>query len=394
MTKQIVEAFPDAYTKSAPAVLNDLHQYLLDSIENHLVVTRRTYGGDERSLLVIGPGPQVLPFSSDRDRLKGMMGLEGKIVLMDCVFDAEKIGQSIQGLAKAGFFDSGYFRIGTITDREINPETLDKETISYQKGDLRKNLMFPDKSFTCVDATLSIHHATPFEKDLDKITQEIYRILKPGGFFHFGTGAVDMKYSEKKIDTVANDLIEFYGDCIIEISDERDRSNPRRLEYNSGNSTIEVRIDEYGMLHFPRESGLLQHLQERKYAVSEENGEIVAPLINPDSDVDRQGIVEPVSKYYAAIQSRAEDGERQGIVDSNLMAAVKKAAEFEKNNAARGIIEFYTKEERIIESLQNAGFKDIQVQHHARGPFYNITAGKPLQKRIAKSSEAYVNLAG
>ena len=382
MTKQIVEAFPDAYTKSAPALLGDMHKYLLDSIEKHLVVSRRMYGDGSRSLLVIGPGPQALPFSTDRERLKGMMGLEGKIVLLDCVFDAEKIGQSIQGLAEAGLFDSGYFRIGTITDEEINPEMLDKETISYQKGDLKKNLMFPENSFTCVDATLSIHHATPFEKDLDRITQEIYRVLAPGGLLHFGTGEVDMKYSEKKLENLARDLKDFYGNCVVQISDERDRSSPRRLEYGSGNSTIEARVDESGMLHFPKESGLLQHLQERNYGVREENGELLAPLINPNYLVDRKELVEPVETYYAAIQARAKDGEQQGIADSDLVADVKKAAEFECGNASRGIVEFYTKEERIVESLQKAGFKDILVQHHEKGPFYNITARKLTDAEI------------
>ena len=135
-TRDLESLFNDVYSKIVPRHFGYLHGFLLSSLESHL----RRNG----TLLVLGPGGNVLPYScqytedgklgqSNRGRIKRMVG-NGRIVLADYVlkFDESGLEKERDVLSKMGFFDEGYFSIGAFNPEGIlDPTSVGERTISF-----------------------------------------------------------------------------------------------------------------------------------------------------------------------------------------------------------------------------------------------------------------------
>ncbi|MFH1770866.1 MAG: hypothetical protein ABH828_04900 [archaeon] len=374
LERDAANAFSDAYTKAAPAYMMNLHNTLFDIADRVL----SSIEGDKR-FLIIGPGPQMLPFSRDRKRVKNMMG-DGLIILQDYVFDTKRVAESVSGLTKLGFFDKGYFKIGECTDTEINPENLESGTINYLNSNLKSGIGIPDNSIDMIDATLVTHHVTPTLADLDRIVANYYNALENGGFLHFGTGNVDMKYSEQKINTLIGKLNNFLGEDVADedkyvVIDQRNSSKTETTkDYPHGNNVV---LDNQGMVHIKYSENLPGHLKTIGYNVVEINEEeVVIPLIDENLSEDRKGMMDPINEYYGMIQMNLEKGFEEGMIDEAVLDDKILSLNHEKRFASKGIVEYYTGKEDVLRSLRKTGFEIQSVTEYPNDVFYNILAMK------------------
>ena len=90
--KDIANTFGDVYSKTAVVLLAEIHDYLFQKTEDYLssIAGKKTFA-------VLGPGPTVLPFSTNPERVSKMIG-EGSMILMDYVFDTENVAKTVEKL--------------------------------------------------------------------------------------------------------------------------------------------------------------------------------------------------------------------------------------------------------------------------------------------------------
>ncbi len=356
--KDIANTFGDVYSKTAVVLLAEIHDYLFQKTEDYLssIAGKKTFA-------VLGPGPTVLPFSTNPERVSKMIG-EGSMILMDYVFDTENVAKTVEKLQEVGFFD--YLEVGDIG--KTNPKHLRPRSVNFLQGDLRNNLPFPENSIDCIDSTLAIHHATPFAKDLDRITREVYRVLKHGGMFHFGTGNVDMKYSEKKIEKIVSDWREYNQITECSIIDARDTISSSQIQNNNGPS---ITIMSDGTIQISNNAGF-----GNKYALDSDtkHARVSMPLINLSIPDDNEGLGRPVNKYYDAVMNKVTSHYNAGELDQVVYRQFSEAVAAERTLALKGLTEYYTGKPRLLKSLQQAGFKIDTVKHFE--PFYSVVATK------------------
>lgn len=412
-TSDIATVFGDAYSMSAPKVLGDQHNYLLNTLEKDLA--SRTHP----VLLVLGPGGQVLPYScqytkdgqlghSNRDRIKKMLK-NGKIIFLDYIANESKGGleKGLKTLQAMGFFDKEYFSVGCFNpDGILVPKRQSDGSISFLVNNLRDSLKLSDQSVDVVDANLSIHHASITRSELERIYTEIFRVLKHGALLHLGEGNTDMNYNENKLIRIGQDLSSMINSAVL-VADEREKGagymaysffeNGKQYNHlpilgkerlSAKNNYAYVRITEEGfvvlkankpdemMLQENKSIEIAHLLKNRGYKqmfIFEDS--ISMPLIDPKMPEDIEGQIKPVDRYYDAIRNRVTQG--YGGVDDKLVAQINAGIEFERGNARRGVVEYYMGENQIVKTLEKVGFADITVKHHQTEPFYNITAKKP-----------------
>lgn len=424
-TRDIATVFTEGYSHSAPVVLGDQHRFLLDTLEAHL--TKLT----NPTLAVIGPGGKVLPYSctytpegklgvSNRDRIKRMIG-KGRIVLIDYIISGG-LDNSRDTLRKMGFFDARFF-IDRYNLREHEgllamapsfiPRLCTSPQVIYHKHNLMDDFSIRDEIADAIDANLSVHHASVTKAELQRIYSEFFRVLRLGGLLHLGEGNVDMNYSEQKIIRVAENLASAVN-ALVSVIDERIAADNRRsmifepgkkytsIEY-SNNLDLLNGIDSSGRYFVMRvtDDGLISisaaaspNSKDKLVMTSNEakriaykmhnrghaqillfSNQVVMPLIDQEMDADVLGLVKPVNRFYDAIMARVLQG--YAGRDDLLVEKERKGTDFERANAARGIVEYYMAEATIVETLRKVGFVDIRVKHHETEPFYNITANKP-----------------
>ena len=409
--RDIATVFGDAYSKSAPRVLGDQHEFLLNTLE--LYLKKRPDG----NLLIAGPGGQVLPYScsytssgelgeTNRDRIKKIIG-NGRIILLDYVLEEAKNGveKGKKTLTSMGFFDEGYFKMGQFNPEYIDPNSLEGRTISFLKNNLRDPIRIKSNSIDAIDANLSVHHASVTRAELKRVYSEFYRVLKAGGLLHLGEGNTDMNYSEDKIIKIGEDLSSILNSPVL-ILDERERGNGYELhaffepnqeykdlpvvrkDFQPKDKYASVKINEEGLIiakaTAPNQvllvSGKSQEvadkLKKRGYSqIFVFSDSIVLPLIDPKIQEDVKNHIKPVDKYYNEIEQRVING--YAGIDDKLVNQIITGIEFERGNARRGTAEYYMGEKKILNALKEVGFININVVHHKIEPFYNIVAEKP-----------------
>lgn len=408
--RDIATIFNKPYSETAPKLLGDQHEFLLQTLERYLKDTDGT-------LIVLGSGGQVLPYSrqytedgrlgkSNRDRVKGIIG-DGRIILLDYVLKKDKGGLEMgrEALEKMGFFDEGYFKEGKLYKEEsIEPENLEPGTISYLLNDLQDNLRLDDEIATAIDANLSIHHASITRGELERVYREIFRVLRPGGLLHLGEGNVDMNYTEDKLIRVGQDLSSIIGMPIL-VTDAREGENYVKYSFfepgknyddlptitkeaHKGKRTYApVKVTEEGLIileaNNPNEVFLRKGqtveianaLRAKGYpTVITYTESIAMPLIDPRMEADVKKHINGVFEYYGAIRLRAAD---YSLTNKGLFDDLNNAVDYERSNAERGVVEYYMGEGKILAALKKTGFIVEQVVHHPTEPFYNIVAFKP-----------------
>ncbi len=410
-TRDIATVFGDAYSRSAPKLLGDQHEFLLKVLESHF---QKNLNG---TLLVVGPGGQVLPYTcsytksgelgvTNRDRVGNMIG-EGHIILLDYVTEEAKGGlkKGYKTLTSMKFFEEGYFKTGQFNPANMNPKSLEKRTVSFLKNNLRDPLRVESDSIDAIDANLSVHHASVTRTELERIYSDFYKVLKAGGLVHLGEGNTDMNYSEDKIIRIGQDLTSICGAPVF-VLDEREKRNgyeihaffePNRtydnlpvvaIDFQSTSRYTSVRVTEDGlvvvkatapnqvMLVNGKAQEVADALHKRGYAQAFVfSDSITLPLIDPEMSEDVKGQIVPVDRYYDVIKERVVRG--YSGIDDKLVAQISAGIEFERGNARRATVEYYMGEKTIVDTLRKVGFINIQVTHHQTEPFYNITAEKP-----------------
>lgn len=383
--RDIATVFNDVYSKSCPKILGEQHKFLLESLKKHLKNKNST-------LAIFGPGGQVLPYSckynkdgslgeTNREYIKEIIG-NGNIILIDYLTEFNKGGleKGKYTLKKMGFFDKDYFK-------PSESEDLEERTIKFLKNNLRSPIKLDDNSIDAIDANLSIHHASVTRNELNRIYQEMYRILKPNGMLHLGEGNVNMNYSEDKLIKVGQDISKILNQPVL-MSDERDKNNnfvtlayfEKNTKYNElpviekGNNP-QIVVDEDGLIKLKTKENITDKLKEMNYKqILSFSNEIIVPLIDPEIEEDYIGLIKPVNNFYNTIAKRVTEEYFEN--NPKLVKSLLKGSNIEREYAKRGIVEYYMSENIILKTLKKVGFKDIFVKYHKKKPFYNITAKK------------------
>jgi SAM-dependent methyltransferase len=352
------------YPAIARALLFNLHENELELLEESMSTLQ-----SPKTLVVVGPGTEVLPFSENIEIASRMID-GGNIVLMDY---SEKICKKIPEHLKKMGIDKRF------TIRGVKGEYDPREssnTIFIEQRNIVDGYSFPDSSVSAIDMTVAVHHATQYESDITDFCREAYRVLVPEGILHIGEGRVDMKHNERKLKRVAKDLLES-GEAGVKVIDARYRDRPPRQSYfgvHADNHAV-VFINETGMMSITSQDlcRARKHLEENGYKqVFQDEEKLVMPYIDHGMEEDFQGLIMPVRDYYDAIRKTTlksiPDMHRQNFLD-----AIGK----EQSDAERGIVEFYSHPDMVKDCIRKAGFSIEKTRYTANGPFWNVVARKP-----------------
>ncbi|MFH1439459.1 MAG: methyltransferase domain-containing protein [Candidatus Woesearchaeota archaeon] len=409
------------YKKIARASLYDMHNYMLQALSGFFA--GRTHRGLINTLVIAGQGPEAVPFSRNLDLVEAMIG-NGCIAMFDC--NKNIIAGSIDALIKPMFEDdetvSDAKRTGirergyTLVDDKdsaavLNLREFGQRQIIIRQGNLADPFAFEDNSVSAFEATLAIHHVTAYTQGLHHVIDEAHRILEKDGLFHWGTGIVDMRYQEEKIHKLALDLASL-GNYKVVILDKRDPdagvgvdnakiqhkalyligesyssvpliSEELKVEINASSVSREhlifVNILKDGMvvIDFLPEKEAAPHvskLRDMGYKQLYSSGRrIVMPLIDVGMQSDREQFLDSVNHYYDGIK-----GVNAVLFadDPDIAAKVLSVDNKEHGDAARGLYEYYTHPMKIVNLLEQRGFRDVQYRPDKHNVWCNITAIK------------------
>ncbi len=357
-------ACKNIYPALARALLYDLHANGMELLEEYLPKTSKP-----RTLVVVGPGPDVLPFSDNLDRVSKMLD-GGNLVLMD-------YNKAICDKISAYLADKGFgqkFKIRQVCG-DYDPRKA-AGTAFIQVRNILDGYSFPGNSVSAIDMTVAVHHATQYESDILSICKEAYRVLAPGGVLHIGEGNVDMKHSERKLKKLGNDLLAL-GEKGVYVLDARYQDLPTREtcfgEDNYKNATVS--INDKGMVKI---SGIKDSVQAVNCLQSvgykqlyRHNGDIILPFIDHAIEEDFHDLIVPVREYYSAVKQTCLEKLAEDKHEAFLKAITK-----EQNDAERGLVEFYSHPDMLVNNLEKAGFEIVEKRYTDNGPFVNILARK------------------
>jgi hypothetical protein len=303
---------------------------------------------------------------------------------------------------------------------------MPKASYGFFIGDLRNpRLEVSSLSVDAVDATLSIHHATPTLNDLERISSEIFRVLKPGGILHLGEGDVDMSYAERKMVMIGRDLLDWFRTTRKEevhtvMNDLRDPAYPKVALFDPSKSydpskdplpvggpnfldsipdhSLYITVNVLGEVgeglviikgSKPREVKLSARDAEilmkdlyKKYGYVQRHNTVRGggfPLIGSHSE--DKPMREAIEIYYSAILSMVE-GHPAFANDARFHEHFGDAIKHEKANAQLGLQEHYIDSIIIRDILRRVGFHTGKeyggvFKKHKPSPFYSIVAMKP-----------------
>ncbi|MBD3259983.1 methyltransferase domain-containing protein [Candidatus Woesearchaeota archaeon] len=390
------------YYKIAMALLPNLHNRLMEMMDRSVQKIE-----DQKTLVVVGPGKDVLPYSERLETVRAILG-DANIVLMDY---NDKICREIpKKLEEKGF--TNYYSLENVVG-EFDPREK-KNTVFIQAQNIMDGYTMPDDSVSFIDMTVAVHHATQYEEDIYKFAKEALRVLQPGGYLHIGEGNADMKYSETKLKKIAEDVIKS-GEEKVTVTDARypfakarewyfERKVETGEDGEEGVSAVRTDADEYfdstyvtitdtGMVeirakdperlysYFADENKggykQISKISKSNLPLSlERDTTVVLPFIDASIEADYQGMIVPVRQYYSG---------KGGIIETTLermkdpedREKFMKAILKEQSDAERGLVEFYSTTYMVRDNLEKAGFIVEDSPFTTDGPFANILARKP-----------------
>lgn len=362
-------ACKSSYTDISNSLFGEIHENLFKTLENKLV------GDTPKNILVVGPGTDVLPYANQWDRTKKVLN-GGNIILSD--YNAEISRKIPRNLYRAGITD---YKL--LFEQEFDPKILD--SVQIRTEDVSYGIKLSDESLDAIDMTFSVHHATPYVENVDSIVASAYKSLKKGGVLHFGEGDVDMKYSAKKIDKIKSDFKELVGRDYI-FDDARSVGRINSLESDNSflyaldrhkrkiNNTISIDLEGCVSITADVRGKTLRNLfQDKGYSsIIHSKNKIQFPLIDKDNEKDQAGLIEPVNEYYDAALSILKTD-----LSSDAFTSASSALYDERQNAGKGLVEYYSHPTVLFESMRKNGFDVQNIQYDTRGPFVNIVGVKP-----------------
>lgn len=380
--KDVANISGDVYFRTAQLLLGPMHSFLFGEIEKYLSSIEA-----EKTLLIIGHGDAVLPFSYDPKRVSNMLGPKGKIVLVD--YSVKKIENAIAYLTKIDFFKKSNLTNNGL--KEISdPKSLEARTMTFTEGNIKRQLNFENGVFDCIDMTLTGHHATPFLADLDKLTSELYRVMKRGAIIHYGEGSRYMN-SESKIIKLAEYAVTFFDTNII-FTDMRDKEFVKRGLFEKGvayarfpekqeieREGLELILDELGQVTLITPSKELAvkfckflGLKGRK-EIRQFEDIVYVPLIDEGNKDDKTEFIDPIWTLYGSLINKVT---KHFAKDPKFRIEARKAITDEFENAKRGLVEYYKSIGYISNSMLRSGFKELRKKMYRKSLFGSLIARK------------------
>ncbi|MBW2970097.1 class I SAM-dependent methyltransferase [Candidatus Woesearchaeota archaeon] len=374
----------DIYRIIAPVLLTEQHDFLFRKIKAYM----RNYSCE--TLGIFGTGQEARPFG---ERLPELFKINPdlNVIFLDInpkvLFGGEENGKPTKGLEE--FIMEKEWSAGR-TPVEGLPNGGETKTYFFVQHNFKEKFPFKRGSIDCIDSTLSLHHATQNYELIRKITRDIYRILSPGGLFHWGTGISDMKYSNKKMEEIRKITAETLG-IKTAVIDERDL--PHTYTTGSKNPDLTITVELFkknkedrkepgqGLIRIPVKPEDAEKLRtalyrkgmfEQKY----ENNMLTIPLIDPNREEDRTGHLAEVDRHYLIVLDilKRKLPKNLGInARENAIKAILK----EWSDARQGIVEYYTRPEDLKEILENQGFWNIRIYPNRNNLLSNIIAMRP-----------------
>ncbi len=404
------------YRQIARHMFASLHNNLMERLYRYFL---NRSPEQKNTLLVIGQGPEVEPFSRNLDIVEDMIG-NGNIAMVD--YNPDIIASSIDALVNPRFDEDeivpeqktigveerGYEFVDILPNKKIDLKKLGNKKISIRQGDILDSLEFEDSCVSAIDATLVIHHATAYKQNLVRICSEMYRILEHGGLLHYGTGNVNMRHQEEKIHRIASQAQKFY-DSFVALEDNRcfDTDSEITVDtaiYEKGKDYKEVPLCDV-MTHAAKlwgkdrsedivrikitKEGIVEvdsgekkkAYQFQRYLASKgfkqvhavDESKTVLPLIDPGMEEDRNLYLESVDNYYKQINKLvSKEFSAKPDTEAKIFEAVSK----EYGDAARGLFEYYTEPKMVMDILQDTGFRNVAYKKDNTGIWCSITAVK------------------
>jgi len=352
------------YPILARASLFEVYANLLD-----LLWTRIAASGGPRNIVVVGPGAEALPFSEHREAVTTLVN-GGNLILLDYNRD---ICDALPGfLERTGF--GRPFRIERCRADTMIDVTRLHNTILIMEWNIRHGFPLPEASVDVMDMTVALHHVTQYVADVDTLFGHARRVLKDGGILHIGEGNVDMKYSERKLRRLAQDVYAC-GVRGVVVSDERCADvAPRQWHVGESVGEATIRIAPSGMLgiHHPDGARLATCLRNAGYKqMYVTNTLVVLPLIDHAMEEDFQGMIAPVRAFYRVLFELTLRRLDPAHHDEFFTVAHK-----EQSDAERGIVEYYSLPSVLCDALVTNGFTLDEMRFTKQSPFVNILAIK------------------
>lgn len=350
------------YPALARATLFELHANLLDLIRKGLSSLK-----GPKNLVVVGPGSEALPYSENLESLASLLD-GGNLILLD--YNKEICDGIPAYLEGRGF--ASRFKIERCTDEGIIDPSNFHNTILVRQWNIRDGYPFPVASVDAIDMTVSMHHVTQYASDINDLFMHTKNTLKAGAILHLGEGDVDMKYSERKIKRLAQDVLASGGRGVM-VSDSRYTDfSPRKWQIGEEDIEALINITSDGMvsIHHANNETVSSHLAKSGYKQMHiTDNAIVLPLIDHSMEEDFQGMIAPVRAYYDAISGiclqRLDPAHHEEFV---------KALSKERSDAERGLVEYYSSPSTLCDALINTGFIIGEKRYTVNGPFVNILA--------------------
>jgi len=404
----------------ATPVFRALHSLLLDEICIFLNSSQ-----SPKTLGVIGISPILSPYADNFSRLRKSLKKGDNMVCID--YNSKIIGDGFNYAYKSGMLSRFHPKLFVLSEdskakiiqrsvpnslislydarTNLSPETiffrmtdfkiiqsgkLDSKInscldgkISMIEADIRNGIPLEDNSVDFFDSTITLHHGSAYEQRAEFIVQDIFRSLKPGGRFFLGESDVNMRYSEKKINMIVNDLLDFerflsdnsfQADMLL--IDARDSNYPLFAVYEPGlrheKTPIilaakpegiydKVKINDEGVVVYKtnQELKLFSHLLDRGYKnITLSCDEISFPLIDCGMKEDHD-LLDPVNEYYD-LTKKLKDAVSEfprALVEQSVITG-----NGERYNALRGLVEYYCPKEFWMDLFKKAGFVNVEFK--------------------------------
>ena len=307
-----------------------LHETLFERVSSHLKDVENPVHA------VLGPSASFMPYAAHPEWLRETFS-DGKLILVDYNRDLlDRVGKTLES---------------------ISPELLENSVLI--EHNLKSGVPLETESVDCIEATLTLHHVAPYRHQLYELAEDLHRSLKEGGMLFWGDGFVDMSYTEELIVEEAKKLSLSLGKP-INLVDMRDPEYPMMIGSDGVNHDISrCDAEDYKFAHaYVGSEGIVHHNPPT---------EVVShPLVNVLRPDHVKHHVKPIKDFYTThipmIQSLYRFGASHKMIGKILEAQAK-----EMDYAVRGLVEFYSSKELMIDCLDKAGFRDIKVLDTSEG---------------------------
>lgn len=363
MSEDIVQRFGEVYNATAKYVLGKAHSVLINWLEKNMR-DRNT-----RELLIIGPGQTVLPYSKI-PTIIAKTGSFTSLVLQD--YSMRVLEEAGKTLAESAWLEQTRMNLDKKIHKNIFPVYTDAQIVKRVWRNVIDKLPYENQSFDMIDASLVLHHATPFYCDLENILRECYRTLKPYGTIHLMEGQTEMR-SDKKIEWVTRTVKDYAGEVYLQ--DDRIKKDyviscrgfQRKTCQRPIKNKVTVKNDGEVCIETKNTAKIAHQIRMAGYNVMFRDNYLVMPLI--DWSVDKR-FVNNVTEYYDSLYKVA----KENGCSQYYLKLHRKALEYEEGNAVQGLVEFYRPRDDYISALKKTGFTNIELTKSF--PFYNLTAMK------------------